>query len=649
MARCEPGDTTRSDRSAMARRPTAARPWRLPDSPSVVAIAGGRDMSYATPLGWHGVGMGAQHRRGDRRRHDDDPHDTGKVNTLTSVVAIAGGRDHGLALLADGRYGRGATTRTVSSATERWSTSGRPVQVAGPDERRRPRRRSAPLARAPFRWNGRLLGTEQPRQLGDGTLTQRRNAATIPGLTGVVSIGAGRDHGSRRPRRRHGSLVGTQRLRPTRRRDHRPIAAPRPRARICRASWRSMAAPSTRSRSSSDGPPDPDPPTAPGQPSGSSTHTGDHRAHVGRGRRRREHHADVPRLPRRGVAGGLDQQLFGDGSFTDTGLQPGSVHMYTVTALDGAYNESAPSAVSDPITVLSDPTADLHRRFLERDARELDDGHAIHDRSAQRRRRTAERAGGRDRSARDVGEDPRRRTTRTSASAGASTSQRGRVRSRSCACGPAASGPVGRVLVNDSGVLSVRSDVSGTTRASGVALGSGWHALEVCTTVGTAGVWDLYRDGVRIVNGWVANTGTAHRQDRARKPERRDLDRQRRRCQGGPGSRVGIRARLARRAEISRGQLPAGPQVPRGRERRVIRPERDGERLIAPTDRTGNDRRWTRSRIPASRERPAWPRGVGSIEELDHDLPVSVITRHSIRTHLCVLTGTEVATTGWFR
>ena len=66
------------------------------------------------------------------------------------------------------------------------------------------------------------------------------------------------------------------------------------------------------------------------------------------------------------------------------------------------------------------------------------------------------------------------------------------------------------MLVNDSGVLSVRSDVSGTTRASGVSLGSGWHALEVCTTVGAAGVWDLYRDGTRIVTGWIANSGTAN-------------------------------------------------------------------------------------------------------------------------------------------
>jgi hypothetical protein len=27
--------------------------------------------------------------------------------------------------------------------------------------------------------------------------------------------------------------------------------------------------------------------------------------------------------------------------------------------------------------------------------------------------------------------------------------------------------------------------------------------------VGPAGTWDLYRDGVRVVNAWTADTGTA--------------------------------------------------------------------------------------------------------------------------------------------
>jgi len=62
--------------------------------------------------------------------------------------------------------------------------------------------------------------------------------------------------------------------------------------------------------------------------------------------------------------------------------------------------------------------------------------------------------------------------------------------------------------VNAGGILYVRSDVAGTQVWSGVGLGAGWHSIEVCGTVGTSSTWDLYRDGVKVVNGWTANTGT---------------------------------------------------------------------------------------------------------------------------------------------
>ena len=72
----------------------------------------------------------------------------------------------------------------------------------------------------------------------------------------------------------------------------------------------------------------------------------------------------------------------------------------------------------------------------------------------------------------------------------------------------AANGPLVRVFANANGVLYVRSDASNTQLWSGVALGSGWHTIELCGTVGVSGTWDLYRDGVKIVNAWPANTGT---------------------------------------------------------------------------------------------------------------------------------------------
>ena len=54
----------------------------------------------------------------------------------------------------------------------------------------------------------------------------------------------------------------------------------------------------------------------------------------------------------------------------------------------------------------------------------------------------------------------------------------------------------------------MRSDVAGTQQSSSTAIGTGWHELELCGTVGAAGTWDLYRDGTKIVNAWAANTGT---------------------------------------------------------------------------------------------------------------------------------------------
>ena len=72
----------------------------------------------------------------------------------------------------------------------------------------------------------------------------------------------------------------------------------------------------------------------------------------------------------------------------------------------------------------------------------------------------------------------------------------------------AANGPIVRVFANASGVLYVKSDVSNLQIWSGAALGSGWHNVELCGTVGASGTWDLYRDGLKIVNAWTANTGT---------------------------------------------------------------------------------------------------------------------------------------------
>lgn len=72
----------------------------------------------------------------------------------------------------------------------------------------------------------------------------------------------------------------------------------------------------------------------------------------------------------------------------------------------------------------------------------------------------------------------------------------------------AANGPIARVYTATTGVLWIRSDVSGEQRSSGVAMTmNAWNRVELCGTV-SPGSWSLYLNGNRIVAGWAANTGT---------------------------------------------------------------------------------------------------------------------------------------------
>jgi hypothetical protein len=72
----------------------------------------------------------------------------------------------------------------------------------------------------------------------------------------------------------------------------------------------------------------------------------------------------------------------------------------------------------------------------------------------------------------------------------------------------ATGGAIARVFANPAGTLFVKSDVSLAQTSSGVALGTGWHTIEFCVTVGGSGSLNLYRDGTRIVNAFAANTGS---------------------------------------------------------------------------------------------------------------------------------------------
>jgi hypothetical protein len=72
----------------------------------------------------------------------------------------------------------------------------------------------------------------------------------------------------------------------------------------------------------------------------------------------------------------------------------------------------------------------------------------------------------------------------------------------------ATGGPIVKAFVGDNGTLRIRNDFGGSAINSGAQLGTGWHNVELCGTVGTNSSWEMYRDGVRIVNGWTADVGT---------------------------------------------------------------------------------------------------------------------------------------------
>jgi alpha-tubulin suppressor-like RCC1 family protein len=196
-------------------------------------------------------------------------------------------------------------------------------------------------------------------------------------------------------------------------------------------------------------------------------------------------------------------------SFQDTGLTPGSTHTYTVQAIDGATNPSAQSAPSLPIVVQSGPTSIFADGFSSGNFSLWTSVTGL----------TIDPASGNPTA-------PSARAQVSAASAFAARNLGGTygsvcmsVRVNATSLGTqvltllrlrtAANGNVMRVYTDTSGVLFVKSDVSGTQKWSGVALGTGaWHTLELCGTVGASAPWDLYRDGTRIVSAWVANTGT---------------------------------------------------------------------------------------------------------------------------------------------
>jgi hypothetical protein len=191
--------------------------------------------------------------------------------------------------------------------------------------------------------------------------------------------------------------------------------------------------------------------------------------------------------------------------FTDTGLAPGSTHTYTVDATDDAINTSSQSAPSDPITTIGNIFTDA-----------FDSGDFSAWTSVTRM--TIDPASGGvstpsaqmntvNQNASAFVDLP---STYTSVcvsgnvnvvSTNGSALDLLKVRS-------AGGGPIAKAYLTATGKLAVRSDFAATQKVSNAALVSGWNALELCGTVGSATGWDLYLNGTKVVDNWIADTGT---------------------------------------------------------------------------------------------------------------------------------------------
>jgi hypothetical protein len=258
----------------------------------------------------------------------------------------------------------------------------------------------------------------------------------------------------------------------------------------------------------SQGPPDTTPPTQPGTPSGVSNSPTS--IDLTWSASTDDVSSTLTYLVRRDgqQVGTVDSSSTTSVGFTDSGLASGSTHTYSIVALDGAGNPSPESGISAPITVQSAGPSIF--------ADDFSSGGFTNWNGVTRLTIAATSGGDAPPSARAQVTNQSAWAYRTlpgtfgsvcmslavnAASTGGSAPVLLRLRT-------GANGPVARVFVNTSGTLVVRSDVSGAQRFSGVALGTGWHTIELCGTVGSAGQWSLYRDGVQIVAGWTANTGT---------------------------------------------------------------------------------------------------------------------------------------------
>jgi hypothetical protein len=193
-------------------------------------------------------------------------------------------------------------------------------------------------------------------------------------------------------------------------------------------------------------------------------------------------------------------------SFSDPGLAPGSSHTYTVDAVDALNNPSAMSPASASILVSSsnppifsdDFSSGNFSNWTSFTLLTIDNANGSPSVPSARAQVTNQSAS----AYRDLP------STMTTACASVNVNVSSGSGFDLFRLRTATNGAIIKVAMTPAGTLQIRSDFGATTQNSGVQLGTGWHNVELCGTVGSTSTWDLYRDGVKIVNAWAANTGT---------------------------------------------------------------------------------------------------------------------------------------------
>ena len=192
-------------------------------------------------------------------------------------------------------------------------------------------------------------------------------------------------------------------------------------------------------------------------------------------------------------------------TFTDVSLAAGSTHTYQVDAADAVGNTSAQSAPSEPIIVLSGTSPIFADTFstgnfsawTSNTRLTIDNSQGGVAAPSARLNTTGQSA--------SAFKDLPATLQAVCMSANVNVVARGigldllRLRSPD-------NGPATKAFVSSAGKLAIRSDFAGVQKVSTVSMPSGWHNLELCGAAGLGKTWDLYLDGVKVINAFVTDT-----------------------------------------------------------------------------------------------------------------------------------------------